>query len=222
MMNVELIDTMGSDLTVANAARVSFNRHSEELSIGDERLIRFLAKHNHWTPFGHCTLQFRIKAPIFVARQLVKHQVGLTWNEVSRRYVDSEPEFYMPDVWRANPENKKQGSSETQTVDFIAVDSKTPGYPTSVAAESLYRNALNLYVEMINAGVCAEQARMVLPQSLMTEWYWTGSLFAFARVCNLRCAKDTQKETREIANKISLFIKQQFPISWKNLVRETQ
>jgi len=214
MMDVELIDYMGSDLTVVNAARVSFNKQSKELSMGDEGLIKFLAEHNHWTPFGHCTLQFRIKAPIFVARQLVKHQIGLTWNEVSRRYVQSEPELYSPESWRANPENKKQGSSETETVDWLLVNEKS----VTDAVESLNSKAIALYNELIDAGVCAEQARMVLPQSLMTEWYWTGSLYAFARVCNLRCAKDTQKETREIANKIDYFAKQRFPISWKNLV----
>ena len=208
MMDVELIDYMGSDLTVANAARVSFNKHSKELTMGDEKLIKFLAEHNHWTPFGHCNLQFRIKAPIFVARQLVKHQVGLTWNEVSRRYVQSEPELYSPESWRANPENKKQGSSEEESV--------------TDAVESLSSKAVALYTELIEAGVCAEQARMVLPQSLMTEWYWTGSLYAFARVCNLRCAKDTQKETRDIANRISYFAKQRFPVSWKNLVGEVK
>ena len=121
MMNVDLIDSMGSDLTVVNAARVSFNKTVDKVSSGDERLIKFLADHNHWTPFGHCTLQFRIKAPIFVARQLVKHQVGLTWNEVSRRYVQDKPELYIPDAWRANPENKKQGSSETETIDWLLV-----------------------------------------------------------------------------------------------------
>ena len=120
-MNVELIDSMGSDLTVVNAARVSFNKQSERFKDGDEKLIRYLAKHNHWTPFGHCTLQFRIKAPIFVARQLVKHQIGLTWNEVSRRYVKDDPDFFMPEIWRANPDNVKQGSSETETIEQLGL-----------------------------------------------------------------------------------------------------
>ena len=215
-MKVWLMDWMGSDLTVANAARVSFDKHSPDFSSGDERLIKFLAEHNHWTPFGHCTLQFRIKAPIFVARQLVKHQVGLTWNEVSRRYVQSQPELYCPEVWRTNPEDKKQGSSETETVEWLLVNEEK----ISSSVKRLYNRAINLYNDMIAADVCAEQARMVLPQSLMTEWYWTGSLYAFARVCNLRCAKDTQKETREIANKISYFAEREFPVSWKYLVGE--
>ena len=213
-MNVELIDSMGSDLTVVNAARVSFNKQAETFRNSDEKLIKFLAEHNHWTPFGHCSLQFRIKAPIFVARQLVKHQVGLTWNEVSRRYVQSEPELFRPESWHANPENKKQGSSETETVEWLLVNELS----VDDAVDRSGRKAVDLYNELIDAGVCAEQARMVLPQSLMTEWYWTGSLFAFARVCNLRCAKDTQKETREIADMISLNLKDKFPVSWKYLV----
>ena len=119
MMDVVLVDHMGSDLTIVNAARVSFNKQSPEFKQKDEKLIKYLAEHNHWTPFGHCTMQFKIKAPIFVARQLVKHQIGLTWNEVSRRYVKADPDFFMPESWRANPENVKQGSSETETIEFL-------------------------------------------------------------------------------------------------------
>ena len=123
MTEVTLVDYMGTDLSVVNAARVSFNKKSQwerfipaqgilELSNGDKKLIQYLARHGHWTPFGHCTLSYHIKAPIFVARQLVKHQVGLVWNEVSRRYVEDEPEFYEPEKWRGRPTDKKQGSSE--------------------------------------------------------------------------------------------------------------
>jgi thymidylate synthase (FAD) len=213
-MNVELIDYMGSDLTVANAARVSFNKHVEQFSAGDEKLIKFLAEHDHWTPFGHCSLQFRIKAPIFVARQLVKHQVGLTWNEVSRRYVQSEPELFCPESWRANSENKKQGSSETETIDWLLYHE----WSVDDAVSNLGKKVITLYNQLIDAGVCAEQARMILPQSLMTEWYWTGSLYAFARVCNLRCAKDTQRETQEVAKLISSSVQDKFPVSWKYLV----
>jgi len=211
-MNVELIEHMGTDLTVVNAARVSFNKQSEKFEGGDENLIRYLAEHNHWTPFGHCTMQFRIKAPIFVARQLVKHQVGLTWNEVSRRYVKDGPDFFMPETWRANPVNAKQGSSETETIEYL----NEKGYIKEQVIV-LYNKALQLYKQMLDAGVCAEQARMVLPLSSFTEWYWTGSLYAFARVCNLRCAKDTQKETRYIADKISSEAEKLFPVSWKYL-----
>ena len=177
---VTLIDTMGSDLSVVNAARVSFSKKSQwarhipssgtyELSHGDQKLIQYLAKHGHWTPFGHCSLSFHIKAPVFVARQLIKHQVGLVWNEVSRRYVDDAPDFYDPEHWRARAEDKKQGSNADE------------------------------------------------PQSMMTEWYWTGSLYAFSRVCNLRCKPDTQEETRNIAWEIHDLAKEKFPISWESL-----
>ena len=213
-MNVWFMDFMGSDLTVANAARVSFNKHSPDFSDGDEKLIKYLAKHDHWTPFGHCTLQFRIKAPIFVARQLVKHQVGLVWNEVSRRYVSDEPEYYMPDEWRKNPENAKQGSSETEVLDNDVTGS------ANFFLDDVSKTAVNRYRQLLSMGVCAEQARMILPLNTFTEWYWTGSLYAFSRVCNLRCAKDTQKETREIANKISYFAEREFPVSWKYLTQE--
>ena len=203
-MKVELIDKMGSDLTVVNAARVSYGKNKEVMDASDEKLIKYLAKHNHWSPFAHCTLQFRIKAPVFVARQLVKHQVGLSWNEISRRYVDYEPEFHTPEVWRGRPEDSKQGSSgEVQT------------------DEEYYNRYINgckvYYSLLLNEGVAPEMARMVLPQSMMTEWYWTGTLYAFARVCDLRCAKDTQLETQEIANGIDKFCNKEFPYSWKYL-----
>jgi len=203
-MKVELIDKMGSDLTVVNAARVSYGKNKEVMDASDEKLIKYLAKHNHWSPFAHCTLQFRIKAPVFVARQLVKHQVGLSWNEISRRYVDYEPEFHTPEVWRGRPEDSKQGSSgEVQT------------------DEEYYNRYINgckvYYSLLLNEGVAPEMARMVLPQSMMTEWYWTGTLYAFARVCDLRCAKDTQLETQEIANGIDKFCNEEFPYSWKYL-----
>ena len=191
-MNVELIDKMGSDLTVVNAARVSYAKESTTFQLRDEKLIKFLAEHEHWSPFAHASVQFRIKAPIFVARQLVKHQVGLVWNEVSRRYVDFPPELYKPDAWRGRPKNSKQGSDGEvklgQTIDHNL--------------ETTMQSCLILYNTMIEKGVAPEQARMVLPQSMMTEWYWSGTLYAFARVCNLRCKQDTQKETRDIADKI--------------------
>jgi thymidylate synthase (FAD) len=214
-MEVKLIDYMGSDLSVVNAARVSFSKTSEWesmpfavgpveglLSEGDERLIKYLAKHNHWSPFGHASMQFHIKAPVFVARQLVKHQVGLVWNEVSRRYVDDEVEFYEPKEWRLAAENKKQGSSD-ETVPF------------SVA--STYQWTKQTYENLLNAGVAPEMARMVLPQSMYTEWYWSGTLYAFARVCNLRCKPDAQVETQMVADQIDELAKNLFPNSWEAL-----
>ena len=210
-MDVELIDHMGSDASVVNAARVSFGKRIKEMSEGDTKLIKYLAQHNHWSPFGHASLQFRIKAPIFVARQLVKHQVGLTWNEISRRYVDYEPEFYEVDSWRGRPINKKQGSSEEE-IEWIDRGTRTDSLQSQV--ETI---ALKNYNRMLEAGVAPEQARMILPQSMMTEWYWSGTLYAFARVCNLRCAEDAQYETRIVANLINDECEKLFPISWIEL-----
>ena len=234
-IEVILIDNMGSDLSVVNAARVSFDKVSSyewydqdgrgpcsspspcgeyfnirKLNDSDRKLISYLATHNHWSPFSHAFASFRIKAPIFVARQLVKHTVGLAWNEVSRRYVSSEPEFYLPDYWRKSAANVKQGSSD-EAVDFeLGKDS--------------YFNCVELslreYLDMLDAGVCAEQARMILPQNTMTEWIWSGSLYAFARVCNLRLDSHTQKETQEVAKLISNEMTDLYPESWKVLVNE--
>ena len=210
-MSVRVVDHMGSDLTVVNAARVSFGKTASEMSEKDTKLIRYLAKHGHWSPFGHCSVQFHIKAPIFVARQLVKHQIGLTWNEISRRYVDSEVEFYDVEKWRGRPVDKKQGSRE-KDVEWVHRDIRTGTLQAQV--ENI---ALLNYNMMIGAGVAPEQARMILPQSMMTEWYWSGTLYAFARVCNLRCAEDAQYETRIVANFINDECKELFPISWEEL-----
>ena len=212
-MTVTLVDHMGSDLTVVNAARVSFAKVHEEFDEkNDSKLIRYLAKHDHWSPFGHSSLQFNIKAPVFVARHLVKHQVGLTWNEISRRYVDYEPEFYEVDKWRGRAEDKKQGSDEENTVEWINHKQRTGALKQQV--ENI---ALKNYNTMLEAGVEPEQARMILPQSMMTEWYWSGTLYAFARVCNLRCASDAQYETRIVANLINIECGKLFPISWTEL-----
>ena len=207
-MNVEFIDKMGTDLTVVNAARVSYAKVKQQFEDKDEKLIAFLAKHNHWSPFAHTSLQFKIKAPIFVARQLVKHQVGLSWNEVSRRYVDYPPELHDPDIWRGRPVDSKQGSSGMM---FL---------PRKLRMDhaAVMEQCKILYNSLIIEGVAPEQARMVLPQATYTEWYWSGSLYAFARVCNLRCAKDTQLETRMVANKISEICNKEFPICWKYLL----
>ena len=207
------IDHMGSDLSVVNAARVSFGKKSEmvcsdhqigtyELKEGDKRLIKYLAKHKHLSPFGHAFASFHVKAPIFVARQLVKHKF-LRWNEISRRYVDDDPVFYVPDVWRGRSADKKQGSSD-EVVEDIHTDT------TLAYVKSLYNH-------MVNSGVCPEQARMVLPQSMMTEWYWSGSLDAFADMCKLRCKPDTQLESRIVADQISKHMSELFPVSWRAL-----
>jgi thymidylate synthase (FAD) len=202
---------MGSDISVVNAARVSFGKksgwasfksgdaHRGVLHDKDRKLIHYLAEHKHLSPFGHCFASFHVKAPLFVARQLVKHKF-LRWNEISRRYVDSEPEFYEPDEWRGRSEDKKQGSDG---VVHIYMDQ-----------EMQWHRQMTTYTNLINNGVCPEQARMVLPQSMMTEWYWSGSLDAFADMCNLRCTSDTQLETRLAANQICDSMKKLFPVSW--------
>lgn len=208
---VELIDSMGSDLSVVNAARVSFRKRSESLDARDIKLISYLARHNHWTVFGHCSLSFRIAAPIFVARQLGKHQVGLVWNEVSRRYVDAEPEFFVPAVWRTRAENVKQGSGdpagsyEERLADVLLLETT--------------EKALESYNKLLERGICPEQARMILPQNMMTEWIWTGSLMAFIRVCKLRLDPHSQQETREIAEKIKTHLEVLFPESTKALLQ---
>lgn len=230
-MEVTLLDIMGNDLTVVNAARVSFDKESQyewiekfdgsqeailheepyhvlDLKESDKKLIKFLAKHNHWSPFSHATVTFRVSAPIFVARQLVKHQVGLSWNEVSRRYVDTKIENFQPTLWRARHENKKQGSSDTAIKNNASVDDL---YMRHIV------DSISLYQKMLEEGVCPEQARMVLPQSTYTSWYWTGSLYAFARIYNLRTTSDAQYETRIIAQKIGEELKTLFPYCWEAL-----
>lgn len=221
-MAVQLVDYCGTDLSVVNAARVSFDKESEwqwddsevrfdfKLSEKDEKLINYLASHNHWTPFGHCFATFRIKAPLFVARQLCKHQVGLVWNEVSRRYVDSEPEFYVPDSFRGRAENVKQGSSEN-AVETPGAGTDYPGITYAV------ETCLEAYKGLLKDGVAPELARMVLPQNMMTEWIWSGSLAAFSRVCKLRLDPHTQKETQEVAELIACNMADNFPVSWKAL-----
>ena len=216
MIKVIYIDHMGSDLSVVNAARVSFGKKSDwlhpangkwsGLREGDTKLINYLAEHKHMSPFGHAFASFHIKAPIFVARQLVKHKF-LRWNEISRRYVDDEPEFYVPDEWRGRADDKKQGSSGVVDVEALAYLSNSND------------KALITYQECLNAGVCPEQARMVLPQSTMTEWYWSGSLDAFIAMCNLRCKEDTQYETRLVADYIRSEMIKLFPVSVEALIK---
>lgn len=226
-IKVTYIDHMGSDLSVVNAARVSFDKTSlyedaylsttgkvtKVLSDKDTKLIRYLASHNHWTPFAHTAISFRVKAPIFVARQLAKHQVGLVWNEVSRRYVDTKPEFFAPKEWRGKPtDGAKQGSSGVVPIEPFGVFCEIP-----LEYEDIVRVCLDWYGDALANGIAPEMARMVLPQSMMTEWIWTGSLVAFNRVCDLRLDTHTQLETREVALKIADFCSELFPVSWEAL-----
>jgi thymidylate synthase (FAD) len=225
-ISVTLIDKCGTDLSVVNAARVSFHKESEwefvveedsftrfdgaparnVLSVRDEKLINYLAKHDHLSPFNHSFLSFRVKAPIFVARQMVKHKF-MPWNEVSRRYVDEEPEFYIPNKWRAKAVDKKQGSGEAL-------------YDRDETFEEVAGDALWWYRDAIKRGVCPEQARMILPQNTMTEWIWSGTLGAFCAMLKLRLKPDTQEETRAVASLISKEVERLFPISYGALVNE--
>lgn len=202
-MKVTMLNSMGDDNTVVDAARVSFDKESSQFAPEqNERLIKYLAEHNHYSPFGHCFASFRVSAPIFVRTQLGKHEY-LRINEISRRYVDSTPKFYTPDIWRGRPVGKKQGSSGEVKYFIEDLD--------------LYGRQLLLYEDMLREGVAPEMARMVLPQSMYTEWYWSGSLDAFANMAKLRCKPDTQEETRLIANQISEQMLEKFPVSWKAL-----
>ena len=218
---------MGDDLDVVDAARVSFGKKSEwdyeesdaysfkqHLKKKDEKLIKWLGKHKHISPFGHCFASFHVKAPVFVARQLVKHKF-LRWNEISRRYVDSEPEFYEPKTWRGRSADKKQGSEGViENVMTAIISGEEYGELNWIDYKYV---AKTTYHELICQGVCPEQARMVLPQSMMTEWIWSGSLDAFADMCKLRCAPDTQAETAEVAWEIDRKMVDLFPVSWKAL-----
>lgn len=207
-IKVEFCDKMGSDLSVVNAARVSFAKVSSEFSEKDGKLISYLARHGHWTPFAHTAISVRITAPIFVARQLVKHQVGLTWNEVSRRYVEDEPSFYFPETWRGRPEGSvKQGSGE------YAVE-VNPEFQTKLSVNM----CLQEYNRLLGLGVAPEQARMVLPQNTMTEWIWTGNVMSFARVCKQRLDPHAQKETRDVAVQLQDILLEHFPVSFKALM----
>ena len=210
-LKVQLIDSMGSDLSVVNAARVSFSKMADKFTDRDEKLINYLADHNHWTPFSQVQYQVRISAPIFVARQWFKHQIGITRNEVSRRYVDFQPEFYETRLWRKRPENKKQGSSDTSFFSESELDTVTFMYSDAV------RHATDSYNAMINKGVAPEQARAVLPQAMYTEWVETGSLSAAARIVGLRDQDDAQKEIRDLAIMLCNEIKDIAPVSWKAL-----
>lgn len=214
-IEVTLVDSMGSDLSVVNAARVSFNKESEweweevdgsdelVLSKSDSKLINYLAKNKHFSPFNHSFITCRVKAPMFVARQLVKHKF-MPWNEVSRRYVDDEPEFYFPEFWRKKAENVKQGSSDEE-VEF--------GEDHQYAVVDQTSFSLSVYHSLLKGGVCAEQARMVLPMSTMTEWIWSGTLGAYADMLKLRLDPHTQYESRIVAEKIKEKILPLFPIS---------
>ena len=217
-LTATLVDSMGTDLTVINAARVSFNKESKFnvsemgvfLNAKDQKLLDFLARNNHFTPFTHCMITMREKVPLFVARQRFKHTVGFSYNEISRRYVDEIPEFYIPEEWRKKADDRKQGSSE-ETIDINPYHLMIDDYLQSI------NKAKWTYVHLLGMDVCPEQARMILPQSTFTEYYVTGSLYAWARAYELRSHNTAQKEIRDLAEQWHQIIVALFPDSWISL-----
>jgi thymidylate synthase (FAD) len=216
-IEVTYLGGYGSDITVVNAARVSFHKESkmvwddllqrDNLEPPDAKLIQYLAKHKHFSPFNHSFLSFRIKAPLFCARQFVKHKF-MPWNEVSRRYVEEEPEFYFPNTWRKKADNVKQGSSEEEVI------------LEDIFPEDTCSIALINYNALMSRGVCPEQARMILPQNMMTEWIWSGTLGAFLDMLVLRLDPHTQKESRDVANLIAEEVKKYFPVSFNARINQ--
>lgn len=204
-ISVEYISHMGDDMMIANVARVSFNKWKEGVADeGDKRLIKYLAEHEHTSPFRHNAITIRCEAPIWLARQLGKHQVGMSWNEVSRRYVDTGIEFFVPE-YRERPEGGiKQGSGGI--------------HPANEAWKNLTINhqekSLELYDRMIESGVAPEQARGILPQNMMTTWIWTGSLMAFSHLFKLRVDGHAQVEAQIFAKEIDRVMTELFPVSW--------
>jgi thymidylate synthase (FAD) len=211
---VELLDSFGDDLTVVNAARVSFAKESTHIDTKDERLIQYLASHNHITPFFHPQLRFRLKMPIYIAREWFRHTVGFARNEVSRRYVDDLPECYLPNEsqLRERDTNKKQGSKPTPVEDATSV---------RVKISEFQEHALRLYNELLEHKLAPEIARGILPQSMYTEFIETGSLSAYARLCNLRLDPHAQVEIQEYARLVSEMIRERFPVSWRALNPES-
>lgn len=207
-MKVELIDSAGGDLSVVNSARVSFNKETAELEEGDAKLINYLAKHYHDTPFRHNFVQLRCEVPLFLARQLMKHQAGLTWNEESRRYIDYLPDFYKPTQWRKRPDKSiKQGSGENHHF--------SPRL--SREYEMYIKKAEEYYEDLLDEGVAPEMARMVLPQSMMVNFIWSGNLLAFYHVYKLRSGDGAQEEAKVFAHLLHDAIFPEFPISWQAL-----
>lgn len=219
-MNVEYICHMGDDLFVANVARVSFAKESKSFSTkemmekgSDEGIINYLAKHNHWTPFGHPQITLRVKAPIPIRTQCFKSKVGFVENEESRRYISTEPELFIPEYFRSKPEGSiKQGSGSIHKNS----DKHLRAY------EAVCLEAIEEYNIMIEDGVAPEQARFILPQGVYVNWIWTGSLAAYARFCNLRKDPHAQEEVRQIAKEVDVIVSKLFPYSWKALMENNK
>ena len=209
---VEILEVFGSDLTVVNAARVSFNKEASEFGARDAGLIKYLAKHQHVSPFFHPQARFRIKMPIFVAREWYRHTVGFARNEVSRRYVDEKPEVWIPTEFRERDPNLKQGSRENTISNEQEI--------RELYSEAM-RQALDVYDKMLAAKVAPEVARAVLPQSMYTEFIETGSLAAYARLCKLRLDPHAQREIQDFAMAVCALLEPHFPVSWDALMKES-
>lgn len=208
-MKAEYIDHMGSDLSVINAARVSFNKkHDVFDDEKDTKLINFLAKHKHEIPFAHTAITLRMEAPVPIRTQCFKSKIGFCENEESRRYISYKPEYFIPEYFRRKPTGgAKQGSSDKHIEsDYWLVE-----------YEEHCKNAIELYEDMIADGLCAEQSRFVLPQGVIVKWIWTGSLLAFARFYNLRTDSHAQKEIQDLAKEVGEVIKKLYPVSWRAL-----
>lgn len=207
-MRAEYVDHMGDDLAVVNAARVSFAKEAKEFKEQDAKLIKYLAKHKHWTPFAHTAIKLRMAAPVPIRTQCFKHKIGLVENEESRRYISCEPEIYIP-VFRKAADNKKQGSGG----EFTGKEQEN--------LQQFYKKSTGKAVEDYKAalamGVCEEQARFLLPQGAIVNWIWTGNLVSFANFVEKRTASDAQGEIQELANKVKELIKPLFPVSWEAL-----
>lgn len=210
-MRVEYLNHMGDDLSVVNAARVSFSKESTEFTEKDAKLIRYLAAHDHWTPFAHTTVSLRVGAPVPIRTQCFKHKQGLVENEESRRYISVRPELYIPDAFRSKPSGSiKQGSGDTHQ--------DNPYWKKQY--EFICKQAIDTYMSMIEDDVCPEQARFVLPQGVMVNWIWTGNVYSFANFYKKRTDDNAQKEIRDVAEKVGDILATWFPVSWYALVDE--
>lgn len=213
-IKVELLDSMGNDLAVVQAARVSFAKDAEEFdNVRDPKLISYLATHDHWTPFAHTALKFRVAAPVPIRTQCFKHKVGMVENEESRRYISTTPEIFIPDFFRSKPEGSiKQGSGDQHKESDYWID----------VYKYRAKECVKTYLEMLDDGVCPEQARFILPQGAIVNWIWTGNLVSFANLYLKRTDPTAQKEVKMVAELIGEEVKKLFPVSWQALVGEVK
>lgn len=206
-IKVELLDHMGDDIAVVQAARVSFAKDADTEfdNVKDGKLINYLAKHDHWTPFAHTALKFRIAAPVPIRTQCFKHKIGMVENEESRRYISTTPEIFIPEFFRAKPEGSiKQGSADKHSSSDFWINEY----------QEVTAKAVDLYLDMLADGVCPEQARFILPQGAIVNWIWTGNLVSFANFYNKRTDPNAQKEVQVVAELVGKEVERIFPVSW--------